>query len=307
MAKKTSSARSVGGKKYFTVLLVGTGLLLFAVSGFFGWSRVYQDPERVFRGMLSNSLSTGSVTRQVTQAAQGNSLEQYIRLSLGAPNRSRIISTIGQGTGEGASRVTTESIGTPEEDYTRYTAIDTDQTTAEGQKLDFSNILDVWGKSGGSDDGQGASARYLNEALLGVVPFGALSAGERQALLELMQEQNVFATDYDLVTRASKDRRKVYVYKVTVEPKTYVTMLQKFTKALGVKPIDGLDQQSYEGVPPLEIELTVDVLSRQLTRVNYLGNGRQESYSGHGLQRAIVLPDQTIPLAELQSRLQTVR
>lgn len=307
MAKKSSPLSSVRPNKFLTILLSSVAVLLFVISGWLWWSRLYQSPERVFQAMLANSLSTPSVTRHVTQAAGGNSLEQYVQLNLGSENRARIVSTLAQTANQSTTEVGTESIGTPDQDYSRYTTIKTNEQNDAGEPLDFSSVINVWGESELAGTTNPTQPRYLNEALLGVVPFGGLPANERQTLLEFMRDNNVFQTDFNSVARTTQNGRNVYIYNVTIEPSNYIAMLQAFTKALGLEPIEGLEQESYEGTPPLQIAVSVDRLSRQLTKVAYAGDGREETYSGHGLTRPIDLPEQTIPLNDLQNRLQTIR
>jgi hypothetical protein len=305
MPSKKSIKNYAHSNKIIPLALLGGGLLMLVFAGWLWWTRLYATPERVFFGMLNNSLATSSVTREVSQEAQGNSLQQFIELNLGASNRSHIVSTLGQGSGANATKVTTESIGTTDADYTRYISIETNQTNEAGQKLDFSNLIGQWGKNEAHDTQN--PVRYFNEALLGVVPFGDLSPGDREPLLNLMRERKVFETDYSSATRRSEGGRQVFVYDVTIRPDVYVSMLQLFTRAIGLESIEGLNQQQYEGVPPLQAQLTVDIVSRQLTGIRYLANGRTELYSGHGLRQGIDLPEQTVPLSELQNRLQSIR
>jgi len=306
MNKKTTLNKRVKTNKPLIVLLAVSASFFFIFSGWLWWTRLYQNPERVFHTMLANSLSTSSITRQVSQAADGNSLDQLIRLDLGTQNRSRIVSTLEQSAGSSQTSVSTESIGTTDQDYSRYTRIQTNQKDADGETLDFSGVLNIWGESSPANSAGAGQARYLNEALLGIVPFGNLSSSERESLLTYINDNQIFKTDYNAVARTTQDGRSVYVYNVTIEPGSYIVMLQEFTKALGVDPVSGLDQQSYADAPQLQIAMSVDTLSQQLVKIVYAGGGRQESYSGHGLTEPIVLPEQTIPLDKLQSRLQAI-
>jgi hypothetical protein len=305
MAKNKNLLTSFRQYKLLSRLLTYTGILLLVVSGWLWWSRIYTDPQRVFTAMLENSLSTPSVTRHVTQAGQGNTLDQYIELDLGAQNLARITTTLGQGSGDAAAKVVTESIGTTGADYTRYLFIDTNERNSQGQALSFDDVIGVWAKNDEPQSGQASNNRYFNEALLGVVPFANLDTGQRESLLRTIQDKGVFKTE--LAAQGRQNGRRVYVYKATITPRSYIEMLQSFTKALGLGAVEGLEQENYEGVAPLNLELSVDVLSRQLVGVGYPANGRQEVYSGHGLKRNVTLPEETIPVSELQQRLQNLR
>lgn len=307
MAKSGKVVEKMERFKNLPKFLAYAGLLLLMFSLTLWWTKVYTDPKRVFWAMLDNSLSTSSVTRNVKQQNQGNLLDQYIQLNLGTQSNARVITAISQGQGDSAAKVVTESIGTEKEDYTRYTEINTKETNAEGKPLNFDQIVNVWAKADAPQSGQQSNTRYFKEALLGVVPFADLDAGQRERLLKLMQEQGVFETDFGSTGQGREQGRRTYVYRVTVKPKPYITVLQAFTREIGLGAVEGLDQTNYEGAAPLELELAVDVLSRQLVRIVYGGNGRVESYSGHGLKTNIAIPTQTIPVSELQNRLQTLR
>ncbi len=307
MVKPNSFWGTLNSYQRLPRFLTWTGVLLLVVASGLWWSKVYSNPRRVFDAMLSNSLSTSSVTRHVQQKNQGGSLDQYIQLRLGSQNRSRNITALGQGTGTEFSTVKTESIGTQNEDYTRYISIDTKEKNAAGKQIEFNNIVGIWAKSDEPQSGQKSSARYLNESLLGIIPAANLEADQRKDLLRLIDEKKVFDIDFSTVTQKWEKGRKVYTYSATIKPQSYIPMLQVFTKAVGLGEVEGLEQSNYEGVAPLEVKLGVDVLSRELIRVVYEGNGRVEDYSGYGLKNNIDIPGQTITASELQQRLQTLR
>ena len=84
-------------------------------------------------------------------------------------------------------------------------------------------------------------------------------------------------------------------------------MLQQFVKKLGLPEIAGLDPSQYAGVADLETEFKIDKNSRQLVEIKYLGTGQQEFYSDHGLNGQIQIPEQTIPITELQTRIQNLQ
>lgn len=294
-------------------LLVITGVILLAASSWFWWSRVYADPQRAFEGMLGNSLKTSGVNREVTRVAQGNLVNEQIAVSLGGQNRSKTITTVSRGSGQQQAKVVTESIGTLQDDYGRYTNIDTKEAGPSGTPLDFREILNIWGKSDQAASGQKNSASFFNDALIGniIVPVANLNGKDRQALLQQIAADKVYEVDYSGVRREERNGRRVYVYPVSVHPKPYIVMMQKLTKDIGLGAVEGLDASSYEGASAIKLELTVDVLSRQLVQVTYPSSqnepGRQEEYTGYGLKMQIDVPKETIPLSELQERLQNLQ
>lgn len=303
MAKKTDIIESIRNNRLAPRLFVIAGLVVFGVSGWLWWSKVYTNPSRVFYDMINQSLRTSSVTRKVSLQAKGTSLAQIFDLSFGTQNKSHKSETLKQASEQVTAQITTESFGTPQEDYTRFVAIDTKETNEQGKLLDFSELIGVWGKS----DEPGSGQTNFSETLFGAVPMANLPPQKRAELVNYILKNNVFEIDYRSFERSWVNGRQIYIYPVTIKEETYKPMLQEYTRLLGLRPEDGIDLSSNEGFPPLEMELAVDVLSRQLRSVRYASNGRFETYSGYGLKRPINLPKETIPVSELKKRLQTIR
>lgn len=307
MIKRLGAKLSPELRTTIAQILVVTGVILFGFSGWQWWSRVYSNPERVFTEMLENSLATPSVTRHIVQKGQAGSIDQLTQLNLGQQNFARTITTVKQGTQSGESAVTTESIGVPKVDFTRYIGVDTKEKKADGQPLDFSTVLGLWAKTDASPDVQKAELRYFTEALMGIIPIANLPSKQRQELLNIMKDQKVFDVDYSQVQRGREHGRPIIGYQVVIKPESYVPMLRTFAASLGLDAIRGLEQSNFDKVQPLRVQMGVDVLSRQLTHVSYLDNGRQETYSGYGLKSSLQLPTQTVSVEELQGKLKALR
>lgn len=197
--------------KLVNVFLV-LSLVLFVVSGWAWWHYVRSNPENTFYGMLDNNLKTRGVSREVTQSSNGQSLSQTAQLSLTPQRVAQGITDIGQ-EGTVSASIQTENISTPTADYVRYVNIDTNQKGAQGQSLDFSGLLNVWGKTTFEDPTRG-SGELLTESLMGVVPVGNLDVKARADLMELIKEQQVYDFKND-IKREVQNGRPVYVYSVT--------------------------------------------------------------------------------------------
>jgi len=293
---KTPKIKSLASGKRLTII----GAILLAIAGFFWWTNVFNNPENVFFGMLDNSLATSSVTRQVKEESAGGSVERFTRLQTGITNAAETLEI----TKQGQATVTKETVGTPDTDYARYAKIETNQTTESGQPADFSSVEGAWGKS---TEEQSAQVQYFNQAFLGTVPFASMNGNDRRELIQFMRDNNVYKVSYADVEKTTENGRKVYVYKVGINPTTYFEMLQQFVKKLGLPEIAGLDPSQYAGVADLETEFKIDKNSRQLVEIKYLGTGQQEFYSDHGLNGQIQIPEQTIPITELQTRIQNLQ
>lgn len=252
---------------------------------------------------MANNLATESVTRHVVQQTDAQTVDQYIQVEFGALNASRNLVTINRPEQKGQSIVTSETIGTPQNDYSRYINIQTPQTNAQGKPIDASKIVGIWGKTDSPITGQPVLTQYLQQGVLGIVPFANLSGPQRQSLIKLMQDKGVYDISSEKPKHSQTNNRAVYVYSVAIKPKPYIEMIEAFTKALGLTTPQ-LDANSYAGSQPLQVQFTVDKLSRQLVKINYKQGGQEESFSAQGLEQPITLPTKTIPIGELQKRVQ---
>jgi hypothetical protein len=279
-------------------------ILVFAAA--WGWyGLVYSSPSAVFERMLFNNLATTSAYKVIAQKDTDQQLDQKTQLLL-TPSQ-RVYSTVALRQGADAGTlVSTESVGTTSADYVRYADIKTTQKTADGKAFDFSSVLGIWGKSDADDTGNGGAQLY-NQSVLGVVPIGNLSANQRQKLLNQIKDNKVYSIDYSKVNKSFSAGRLVYSYDITVKPEAYVLMLKAFARDIGLKQLESVDPSQYADAPPLQFSFDVDVLSGQLTKITYKDSERTELFSSYGAIVKIDIPDKTVPVQDLQSRLQQIQ
>ena len=287
---KTLSGRLIAG-------IVAAAVLLFALSGYFWWSKVYQSPERVYWDMMSNSLQTSSVTRQLTQKTSQSTLDQTIVLTIGTQNAVQSVTTLQ----EGNITVKTENIATPTKDYIRYTSVKSDQKKADGKPLDFKSVLNRWAQNdavNSSNTGQ-TQPPLLTEVMLGVaggnlIPQANLPAKDRDDLIKLLHNTVIFDTNFSNVKKQHLNGRSVYTYDTQVQAVGYVGYQKEFAKKVGLKLLDNVQPNDYQGQPATKVELQVDAWSHQLVSIDYTGQGRHETFSAYGVAHPI-----TVPVAKL--------
>lgn len=303
--QKTSVSKSTN---LWTAVSAGAAVVVVLVSGWAWWHYVRSNPERTFQAAVQNNLRTQGVSRYISQKGEGQSLEQNVQLSLGPERTAHGYTTIKQEGFDSSASIKTEAISTPGAEYVRYKQIETSQKNNKGKKLDFSSLIDIWGKS--TFEGAQGTGEVYGESILGVVPTGNLSADDRVALMELISKENVYQFDADKVERTKENGRPVYVYQVTVSPEAYIKTLKQFAKAMGMKQLNDLDPANYRSAQALEFKVRVDVWSQQVVGVIY-GDGqsveRVERMSGYGVYRGVDVPENTIPVQELQAKLQEVK
>lgn len=278
-------------------------IILLASWGATVWYKnIYTDPRRVFSAMLDNSLRTTSVTKQIVQSDQSQSLDQVTRLQTGENHVVQGRTMLSQ-TGLASAKVVTESIGTPTSDFVRYKSIETDQKGSSGNALDFSQVLGMWGKT--EADGKTTGELY-GENTLGVIPVGNLSAENRQKLLSLASELDVYKVEYENVKHGVVNGRPAYEYKVKVSPESYVTLLKAYANLVGLTQLKDINPKNYANADSIEFTVTVDLRTRRLATVIYQG-GRQENYLSFGSKIDVDTPKDSIAVQELQQRIQQVQ
>lgn len=299
---KTSHILQKGGiqPKQLTRLLLGLAIIIFVISGLMWWRQVRSNPERVLYGAVENSLRTRSVTRQV--AFDGS--EQAMELVVSPEIKTRSFTTQSSGTDEGGTTVQTEAINTRDAEYVRWTKIETDQKNEAGEALNFDELINVWGKSPAAPTGQ---LGQLQMALLsGVVPSGNFNAHDRQSLMQIVRDENVYTFDQAKVERKTENGRPVYVYDVQVNPVAFYKFIKRYGEIAGIQQLEGLDPAQFQGMPAETFKLTVDVWGQHIIAVAD-PSGTTERLSGYGVIHNIEPPQESIPLEELQAKLQSIQ
>lgn len=301
-AEETLTIDRQAATKWLTILII----MAVVGAGWLWWSKVYTSADNVFWGMISNNLASGSVTRHTEQSIGGQTTDQYIEIELGSVNAAHSVVTVSQQDKNGPTVVKSETIGTPSSDYSRYISIKTPQKNAQGKPLNTAQIIGLWGKTPDAKPGQRPPVQYLQQSLLGIVPFASLTPTQRHDLVRLIRDDNVYNITGAIPKSTKLGGHPVFIYTVSINPQAYIGMLQQFTKDIGLGDI-GLDPSQYASSQPLKTEFTLDKASRQLVRIVYPGTGQSETFSAQGLERPIALPMHTIPIAELQAKVQNIR
>jgi len=283
--------------RQFIALAVLLSVLLLVGSGALWWKTVSSDPQQVFNDMLSRSLSSSSAQRRISQDSSQGSVDQQVLVSFGPEVAAHTKSKLTQADQTGGSNsVTTETIGTKQADYVRYVAVDAPSQADTARSIE--KLLGTWGKREKSAE-RGVS--FLDEAIFVIVPAGDLSGSQRQQLLGFIENEEVYK--YSKATRSTKDGRLVYEYEIDLQPEKLVKVLAEYARISGLGNQEQLNPESYAGSPPIKITATVDILSRQLTKLSYADSERVEYFFGRNLKRAIAEPADTISVDELQKRL----
>ena len=289
-------------RKYLVQWLYVAAALVAIVSVCVWWTQVYENPYNVYWGMLENSLKTTGVTKHVTETANGTNLNQYISLDFGASNLAFARTTLSGISGT----VKTESIGTLQSDYVRYTTV---KVTGKGKQPSVSKLLNRWAKANvANTSDSSASVPFFVQVMLGfeggnLVPLANLPADARAKLMKQLHNDVIFQTSFSDVKRQKVEGRQVYTYNVEIEPVAYVAFQKAFAQSVGIKTLDEVDPNSYQGQSAIKVQLLVDARSHQLVGIHYSNAQHNETYSGYGVTADVEVPKATITNQELQTLL----
>jgi hypothetical protein len=292
-------------KKSPLTWLYGAGIVLLAAAAWIWCFKVSIAPERVFWTTINRGLTAHGITIQAEQDSNGTHVKQTIRSSLGGDNLSQTITTLSQA----GTKVTNETLGTPDADYTRYRSFKTDQKRADGGKLNFSKVLNVWAK------GQQGSAQFFQQAVFGAslpiggmgVPIGHLSPENRSKLVKQVRDDVVYQVDFKKVKKAHVHGRLQYTYTASVQTVAYVAMMKQFSQSIGLHGLDQLDPADYKGQKPFTLQITVDARAQQVVSIFSPDSKAKQTYLNYDVPVRVEVPKKTISSAELQKRLSNLQ
>lgn len=275
--------------------------LVFTFAGISWWRHVYNSPHRVFEAMMSNNLSTSGVTRETKNEQAGSTIDKLEKISFVPEAGAQSLINIKQSGNGAESDVQTETMGTVTADFSRYNKITTSQKNAEGKGLDYSSIQNIWGKSVPGE----SQPQYFSQAVLGIVPFANLNPETKTKVLKVLSDKKAYEVDYSGVKPLRINGKSALVFPVSVDTAGYVEALNIIIESLGLQGAK-LDPAQYKGQPPISITLTVDKLSRHLIEASISGQ-QKETYSAYGVTTALQYPDKTIPVSQLQQKVQAIK
>ena len=273
--------------------------IIFAVSGVAWWKNVYNAPHRVFQGMLQANLTTKGVTRSTISEDTSSTIQKTEQLSFVPSMASRTVAVIKQGADDNKTHVISETIGTRDADYSRYVKIETNQQGAEGKPLDYSSVLDTWGKS--------EAPQAYSQSVLGLIPFAPLQPNDLTEVLKAFEDKKAYDVDYSKVEPKRLNGKSALVFTVKINTGAYVEVLKMIAQKTGFNDFGGLNPEDYQDNAPITVMLTIDKMSRQLLEADYVDSGQKETYSSYGLVTPITIPEKTEPIEALQQKIQEIQ
>ncbi len=270
-----------------------TAIAVLLVAGFIWYKQGYASYENVFWGAISNNLATSSATRRTTQKLGDRQTDLYIKLNAGSQNAAEILQVVTKPDQPGY-KVVQDKIGTPVIDYVSYQDINTLKNDR-----DFSKLVGVWGQSASDDT--------YTQAILSTFPTGNLKPSLRSELVRAMQTKHVFSVNFEQIEHPRVNGQITNLYNVKINPVQYFEVYQQFLNVMGLDKIDLPNPDNYANSKPLELKVYIKPEAREIVKVSYINNQQDEFYSSYGLDQHIEMPDNSIPLGELQKRVRSVQ
>lgn len=279
---------------------VGAAIIIvlgLAAYGFYKASHTPRTPYDAFWNALTTAVTTDGITCTVHDKTAGRDNLQAVSLDLVSKANATSKTTLEQS----GSTVKTEGISTASDDYVRYTQI---QTSIPNKKLDFSSVLNVWGKQS-----HGSSASLFEQTVLGgcVVPLAKLSNAQAADLVTDMKKNKVFQADYSHPAKASVSGTAVLRYATMLPPDKYIPFMKRFAAAYGLQSLNTLDASSFSGRAPENITLDIAADTDRLYEISFTGQNHTIQFSDYDKRPHIIIPSKTIPMAELEQRLQSIK
>lgn len=306
--KKTSwrqaASRQIPAATILTFTLVSLGVVALVGGAALWYSKIFTDPQRTFWDTLDNSLATRGVTREIRQEKVNDTSLEIARMSFGSSPGVELKKELKQSLQEGKVDIQLEGVGTPTDDYQRYTRIQ--RPSGANTQYDYSPVEGAWVHTNTGQNNQPTPAQLFSQTIFSGILFGNLPIVERHELLNTyLRDAKVYDIDYQKVKRTKQNGRPVYVYTARVNIEMLAKALRQYGRLTGLDEVAALNPDSYKNQQFTAV-ITIDVRGRFVRDIAYQNNSSVERYAAHGQLAAVNVPPDSIPVTEFSERLNKI-
>lgn len=273
--------------------------LAIVLSVVWWYTKVYTAPQNVFWGMIDNSLATPSVTRETTQDGGPTKVAEFAQMIFTPSPVVHDIRHITAPVNDSPLHLTLESIGTPTDDYQRYSYV---QQVGGKPQSAYDNLYKQWLHNGGVS--QNASPRIFNGAVFGAVLFGDINQPQRGQIVKTLH--SAYKIDYLSMSQQKTGGRQTYTFSVAISLQKYAQAAHDYAKYLGTPNYTQISPTNYQVSDSSRVFLSIDVLSRQLVKAVYQSSNVVEAYSGYGITAQVRPPEQVATPAEFENAINQI-
>ncbi len=282
-------------------LFVAAGIVIGIGASWFGYQRIYMNPERRFWSAVNSSMSLPSVTRTLTEGGSGNQVVQDHRFYYAPQNVVENKVSFNNKSATVDTSVVTEGIVYPTEQYLRYSSFSTNQLQ-NGNPVNLDSLLGLWATDKDSaNDPEMAKTNFVSEKI-SLAIFGNYSSSFRRELITQMKQGKVYGTELNTPTEVDINGRKVLRYSVNVDLKKYVAILQSSLVKAGYGEFPPLNTDNYREGSKVKAGIAIDKKSGAIVTVEF--GGRTENYSNHGVIKNVQKPEASFSIDELQAKVE---
>jgi hypothetical protein len=285
-----------------TTYTISLGLLIGIITSWYWYQGIYMTPERRFWTAINNSMATPSVVRTLEDGGSGNQVTQNYRFNYRAPNfiENRVVFIEKSATTD--TRIETEGIITPTEQYLRYTDFK-NNTQEDLQNSDSQSVVGKWasGEENEADQEQ-SRLNYISEQV-SLAIFGDFSSSFRYEIISKMKESSVYGTKLNEAEENTVDGKTTLQYVVDVNLREYVQLLQKSFVQLGLGEFPPLSAENYNEGSVVKARFSIDKSNNSISQIEF--GGRTETYSNYGVIKSLSVPEVAFTINELQEQVQS--
>jgi hypothetical protein len=286
-----------GGRTVLKLIGILVAVILI-VGGVFWYKQIYTDPEKVFWGMISNNLSTYSISKEVSQKGTNATSQENTMLAFSPSPAVRDIKAISTQNADNTSVIKIESIGTPTDTYQHYVTIK--QSSKKGKKdPNYNKVYSLWLKNSGNSQHE---TQLFSNTVYSALLFGNLPLEQRNKTVAYLK--NSYKVDFSQVKKESVDGRKTYTYSAKLRLQNYAIAADYYAKALGLPNAGQINPKNYKPTDEVPLLFSVDVLSRQARGIQYASSGATEKYTTYGVVANFKPPTHTVSYETLQKTVQ---
>ncbi|HUC79036.1 MAG TPA: hypothetical protein VMQ58_02225 [Candidatus Saccharimonadales bacterium] len=270
-------------------------IIVFIIAVIFGvifwlYKAYYSTPNSVFYGMISNNLNTQNYEVVTDQVGLTGNIIVATQVNSGFKNV--VISRETTNIANSKNTVQILSIGTPSTDFSSYQKISVGRSSSL-----YDSLIGVWGEnSPHSPSGQGG--QLYQSTVFSAFLFASPSINDTNRLVNFIKQNKVY------IIKSSKtanfNGRSIINFQIQVNLKQYSNLLSLYSSLIGYKNNYSINA-TYPSNQLASLDISVDVLSRQLIGLSYVGSSSVEAYESYGINSPIKLPTKTIPLQQLKN------
>jgi hypothetical protein len=286
-------AQMFGGRTVLKLVGIFVAVVIIA-SSILWYKKVFTNPERVFWSTINNNLSTASVSKQISQQAQSTKNVEITQIAFSPTPAVRDIKDLTTQNSANNSRIIIESLGTPTDTYQHYALIQQKSKTSN-KKLNYSSVYPLWLKNSGNKQQE---TQLFSNAIYSALLFGNLQSTQRGKTVD--QLRDVYKVNFKTVDKSTVKGRKTYTYNVNLKLRKYAEAVNSYAKTIGLPNTNQINAANYKPTDEISIQVSIDVLSRQVKKVYYTSNGSTEEYLTYGVVPTFKLPAHTVGYETLQ-------